>query len=282
MEFSLVYDNVRWEEKAILKAAVDRNHRVNMINVKTMDMDFDAELQGSYGRISLQRCTSYYRGLHSTAYLECKGQRVINDLHVQLIAGNKMFTSLALVKNHVPTPRTSASTSYAAAIDQFYRKFGDRAVLKPVTGSWGRMVALMNDKEAAMAVLEDREYMYPIYSIFYLQEFIKRPPRDIRAFVTGDRVAGAIFRYAADGDWRTNSAIGGEAEKCEVTPELEDIVIRAAKSVGYGIFGVDVMESENGYLVHEVNSTTEFKNTARAGGIDIPSMIVDFMEEEAR
>lgn len=282
MEMSIIYDNVRWEEKSIMKAAMDRNHRVNMIDVRSMDMDFDSRLPDSFGSITIQRSTSYYRGLHSTAYLEYNGQRVVNDLQVQIIAGNKMFTSLSLRKNGVPTPRTSASTGYETAMRQFSSKYNERAVLKPVTGSWGRMIALMNDRAAAMAILEDREYMYPLYSIFYMQEFIKRPPRDIRVFVTGDSVAGAIYRYSTGDDWRTNSAIGGEAEKCEVTPELEDIAIRAARCIGHGIFGVDVMESERGYLVHEVNSTTEFRNTARAGGVDIPSRIVEFLEDEAR
>lgn len=282
MDFSLIYDKVRWEEKSILKAAEDRNHKLSMVNVKSIDMDFDAPLPGNYGSITIQRSTSYYRGLHSTAYLEFKGQKVVNSLQVQQIAGNKMFSSLALIKNGVPTPRTSASTTPEVAMEQFTNKFGESAVLKPVTGSWGRMIALMNDKAAAMAVLEDRQYMYPLYSIFYMQEFVKRPPRDIRAFVIGDRVVGGIYRYESNGDWRTNTAIGGKAEKCDITGELEDIVLKAARSIGHGIFGVDVMESDNGYTVHEVNSTTEFKNTVRIGGVDVPGEIVNFLEEEAR
>jgi [lysine-biosynthesis-protein LysW]--L-2-aminoadipate ligase len=165
---------------------------------------------------------------------------------------------------------------------QFSEKFHGRAVLKPVTGSWGRMIALMNDPEAAMAILEDREYMYPLYSIFYMQEYVKRPPRDIRTFVIGERVVGGIYRYQPEGDWRTNAAIGGRAEKCEITPEIEDISIKAAKSVGNGIFGIDIMESERGYLVHEVNSTTEFKNTVRVSQVDIPGEILNYLVEVAR
>lgn len=282
MKFSLIYDKVRWEEKSILKAAQDKNIEMNMVSVKEMDMDFDSTLPEYFGDVTVQRSTSYYRGLHSTAFLEYKGQKVINDLQTQMIAGNKMFTSLALIKNGISTPKTSASTSYEVAMKQFTDKFSDTAVLKPVTGSWGRMIALMNDRAAAMAVLEDREYMYPLYSIFYMQEFVKRPPRDIRLFVIGDRVIGGIYRYEVNGDWRTNTAIGGNAEKCEISNELETLAIRAANSVGKGIFGVDVMESENGYLVHEVNSTTEFKNTVRVTNADVPGEIVEYMREVAR
>lgn len=282
MDISLIYDHVRFEEKSLLKAAQDRNYHINMVHAKTIDMDLDAKLGDQYGAITLQRCTSYYRGLHTTAYLEYKGQKVVNDLQTQLIAGNKMFTSLALFKNGIPTPKTSVSTSQEVAMQQFESKFKGSAVLKPVTGSWGRMIALMNDRSAAMAVLEDREYMYPLYSIYYMQEFVKRPPRDIRAFVVGDRVLGGIYRYQPDGDWRSNTAMGAKAEKCPIEPDLEDIVMRAARSVGRGIFGVDVMESEDGYVVHEVNSTTEFKNTVNVAKVDVPGEIMEFLAEEAR
>ena len=273
---------MRWEKKSLLKAANDRGIEVSMMDVKDMDMDLDSPLNETYGSVSIQRCTSYYRGLHSTAFLEYKGQLVINNLDATNTAGNKMLTSLALVKNGVPTPRTSVSTSYESAIKQFSGKFGNRAVIKPVTGSWGRMVALLNDKSAATAVLEDREYMYPLYSIFYLQEYVKRPPRDIRTFVVGGRVIGGIYRYQSESDWRTNTAIGGRAEKCEITPELEEISIRAAKSVGKGVFGIDIMETESGYVVHEVNGTTEFKNTVRVAGVDVPGEIIDYVREVAR
>ena len=282
MKISMIYDTVRWEEKAIFKAAENKGIELKMIDVKQMDMDFKEPIPEYYGNITLQRCTSYYRGLHSTAFLEYKKQRVVNDLKTIINAGNKMFTSLALESNGVPTPSTSVSTSYETAIKQFSEKFQGKAVLKPVTGSWGRMIALMNDREAAMAILEDREYMYPIYSIFYMQEYVKRPPRDIRILVIGDRAVGGMYRYQAEGDWRTNAAIGGRAEKCEITNEIEDIAIKAARSVGNGILGVDIMESERGYLVHEVNSTTEFKSTAKVSQADIPSEILDYLMEAAR
>ncbi|MCL5679659.1 MAG: lysine biosynthesis protein LysX [Candidatus Thermoplasmatota archaeon] len=282
MKISMIYDTVRWEEKAIFKAAEQKGIELKMIDVKEMDMDFDKPVPDYYGNVTLQRCTSYYRGLHSTAFLEYKKQKVVNDLMTIINAGNKMLTSLALVASGVPSPLTSVSTSYEVAMKQFSEKFHGRAVLKPVTGSWGRMIALMNDPEAAMAILEDREYMYPLYSIFYMQEYVKRPPRDIRTFVIGERVVGGIYRYQPEGDWRTNAAIGGRAEKCEITPEIEDISIKAAKSVGKGIFGIDIMESERGYLVHEVNSTTEFKNTVRVSQVDIPGEILNYLVEVAR
>ncbi len=282
MNISMIYDTVRWEEKAIFRAANRKGIELKMLNVKDIDMDFDKPLPDYYGNITLQRCTSYYRGLHSTAFLEYKKQSVLNDLKTIINAGNKMLTSLALISNGVPSPLTSASTSYETAMKQFSEKFQGRAVLKPVIGSWGRMIALMNNPESAMALLEDREYMYPLYSIFYLQEYVKRPPRDIRIFVIGDRVVCGMYRYQPEGDWRTNAAIGGRAEKCEITTELEKISLKAARSVGNGILGVDIMESERGYLVHEVNSTSEFKTIASTTQIDIPGDILDYLLEVSK
>ncbi len=282
MNISMIYDTVRWEEKAIFRAANRKGIELKMLNVKDIDMDFDKPLPDYYGNITLQRCTSYYRGLHSTAFLEYKKQSVLNDLKTIINAGNKMLTSLALISNGVPSPLTSVSTSYETAMKQFSEKFQGRAVLKPVIGSWGRMIALMNSPESAMALLEDREYMYPLYSIFYLQEYVKRPPRDIRIFVIGDRVVCGMYRYQPEGDWRTNAAIGGRAEKCEITTELEKISLKAARSVGNGILGVDIMESERGYLVHEVNSTSEFKTIASTTQIDIPGDILDYLLEVSK
>ncbi len=250
-----------------------------MIDTRKMEMQFSDRLGGP--ECYIQRSVSYYRGLHTTAFLEAKGKFVVNNLNSMLITGNKMLTSLALVKNNVPTPETAAAVSRDAAMNIFEQKFGGRAVLKPVVGSWGRMISLLNDRYAAEAVFEDREYMHPINSIYYLQEFIDKLGRDLRIFVIGDRVLGGMYRYPEDGQWKTNAAIGGRQEKLEITSELEKLALSAADSVGRGVYGVDIMESDHGYLVHEINGTTEFKNTARVSGVDIAGEIVDFVVQDA-
>ena len=135
---------------------------------------------------------------------------------------------------------------------------------------------MIKDRDFATAIVEDREYMHPSYQVYYLQEFVKRPPRDIRTFVIGDRTVAAIYRSSST-DWRTNTSRGGKAEKCPMTKELEDLSLSAAKSVGGHFVGVDLMESPDGLLVHEVNNTTEFKNTVPATGIDIPGLVVDYL-----
>ena len=149
-------------------------------------------------------------------------------------------------------------------------------VVKPVVGSWGRLSALMKDGDAARAIIEDREHMFPLYQIYYLQEFVKRPPRDIRTFVIGGRTVAAIYRYSST-DWRTNTARGGKAEKCSITSELDDLSVKSAEAVGGEFVGVDLMEGRDGLVVHEVNNTTEFKNTVPATGVDIPGMVIDYL-----
>jgi [lysine-biosynthesis-protein LysW]--L-2-aminoadipate ligase len=154
---------------------------------------------------------------------------------------------------------------------------GYPAVIKPTIGSWGRLIALLRDKDASKAVIEDREHMFPLYQVYYFEEFISRPPRDIRAIVIGDRLVAAIYRYSSPNEWKTNMALGGRAETCPLTNELEDICLKATRVMGGQVVGVDLMESkEHGLIVHEINNTTEFKNTVRVTGVDIPGLIVDF------
>jgi len=281
-KISLLYDVIRWEEKALYEAGKKLDAEVEMVDVKVELFDLSKPLDKKFGEIVLQRSVSYYRNLHTTAFFEYKGKRVVNSLNTATITGNKMFTTLVLQKKGIPTPRTIVALTSETAMKAFKEEFGGKAVLKPVSGSWGRLIALLNDEPAALAVFEDRDYMYPMYQLYYLQEYVKRPPRDLRIFVVGDEVIAGIYRYQPESDWRTNTARGGKAIKCEITSEIRELALKSAEAVGGGIFGVDMMESPNGLIVHEVNNTTEFKNTVPATGIDIPGLIIKYMIDQAR
>ncbi len=278
---SMLYDTPRWEEKALIEAAKHRNVELKAIECKDQHYDLAKIDRSEYGSIALQRCVSYFRSLHLTALLEAQGVKVVNGLQQAVVAGNKLLTTLALIKAGVPTPRTMLAFTPEGAMHAL-EDLGYPAVIKPVIGSWGRLLALVNDKEAAEAVIEDREHMFPLYQVYYIQENVDRPPRDIRAFVVGDSVVAAIYRISMDGSWRTNTSRGGKAVNCPITEELEDICIKAAKAIGEGIYGVDCMEGPNGLLVHEVNNTTEFRNSVPATGIDIPLHIIDYLIEKAK
>jgi [lysine-biosynthesis-protein LysW]--L-2-aminoadipate ligase len=271
----LLYDMIRWEEKALIKAANDKGIHITPIDTDNIFLSIKTDGNPDFGDIILQRCVSYYRALHLTAILQGKGKLVINPLNVALTCGNKLLTTLALTKAKVPTPKTVVAFSSESALNAL-DTVGYPAVLKPVTGSWGRLVALLNDKESAEAIMEDRSYMFPLYQIFYIQAKVNRPPRDIRSVVVGDKVIAAIYRYSAPGQWKTNTALGGKAVACPITSELEEVSLRAAKAVGGGVLGIDCMESPEGLLVHEINNSVEFKNTVPTTGVDIQGLIIDY------
>lgn len=274
--FFILYDQLRWEEKSLIEAAKKKDIELKVINCRENSIDLDEDKSNYRDDIILQRCVSYYNNLHSTAAFEGLGAKVINSLHTAIMCGNKLFTHMELLKSDIAIPKAFCAFSNQSAMSTL-NKNGYPKVIKPVVGSWGRMIALLKDKEAAEAVIEDREHMYPLYHVFYFEEFVKRPPRDIRSIVVGDRVVAAIYRYSGDNEWKTNMALGGKAEACKVTKEMEELCLKAARTMKGEILGVDLMESENGLLVHEVNNTTEFKNTVRVTGVDIPSLIIDHL-----
>jgi [lysine-biosynthesis-protein LysW]---L-2-aminoadipate ligase len=249
---------------------------VNLVDSKELSLDLGSKTPPLSDHVVLQRCVSYFRNVHSTAALESLGHRVVNSFSCASTCGDKLFMTVELFRHGVPTP----STRLALAEDSAVRtadEMGYPVVLKPVVGSWGRLSALLREREAARAVVEDREHMFPLYQVYYLQEFVKRPPRDIRTFVVGGQTIAGIYRNSGSEEWRTNTARGGKAEACNISGELDDLSVKAAEAVGGEVVGVDLMESDGGLVVHEVNNTTEFKNTVPATGIDIPKLIVEYL-----
>ncbi len=270
---TVLYDTIRVEEKALVEASDRTGIKIEMVDCKNLILDIDKK--NTYHTV-LQRCVSYYRNLHSTAALEGMGASVINSLYTGIYAGNKLFTHMLLQAARIPTPFVTVAFSKESAIAALNR-LGYPRVIKPTVGSWGRMVTKLNSREAADGIIEEREKMYPIYQVHYLEEFVKRPPRDIRAIVIGDSVAGAIYRNSSEGNWKTNTHLGGTAEVCKVTSEIEEICLKAKDAVRGQIVGVDLMESKDrGLVVHEINNTTEYRNVARVTGVDIAAKILEY------
>jgi len=229
----------------------------------------------------LQRCMSFFRSIHVTAVLESRGKTVVNSYKAASICGNKLLTSIVLSSARIPTPRTFVAFTEDASLKAL-EQLGYPAVLKPVVGSWGRLVALVKDSDSAKSLIETRQYMHPIQQVYYFQEKVKRPERDIRCYVIGDRAVAAMHRNATQDEWRTNTARGGVAEKLAITPELEELSVRAAQAVGGGAFGVDLMETDSGLVVHEVNHTTEFKSLVRASGVDVPRLLLEYAVQQVK
>ena len=278
----ILFDRVRSEEKMLEEKAIALGHDTKMIDAKITQINTENKKSDfDFGDVVLERCVSYFRGLHFTACLEFLDVPIINSFQVANNCGNKMITSLLLKKHNVPTPKTYFSFSSEAALENL-EKIGYPMVIKPVVGSWGRGVMPLKDRDTADAIIEVRELNDgPLDRIYYLQEMVNRPPRDIRVIVVGDQVVAAMYRTSS-GSFKTNIAVGGEPVACKITKELEDVSMKAAKAVGGGILGVDVMEDKNrGLVVHEVNNTVEFKGLAKVAKRDIPKEMIDFAVKSA-
>jgi [lysine-biosynthesis-protein LysW]--L-2-aminoadipate ligase len=283
---SILSDRLRWEEKALYKSALSMGLKASIVDAKSHTLDIldesslPAEVRES--DVVLQRCVSHYRGLYYAAVLERFGRLVVNSFSTSLISGNKLLTSLELAKRGIPTPRTYVSFSDDSAVE-FMDRHGYPMVVKPIVGSWGRMVAKVDDRDDASIIVEFRRMLQdPTYQVYYLQEYVRRPPRDIRAVVVGDSVVAAEYRYQPPDDWRTNIARGGRAEPANLREDEREIMLKAAEAVGGGVLGVDAMETEEGLLVHEVNGGVEFHGVSRATGIDVASKIVEYVKSIAR
>ena len=234
----------------------------------------------------LQRSISHFRGQFLTYCLELCGYDVINDSKIGEVCGNKLLTSMILKKNNIPTPKSFFSFNSDSAFEFIESiDFNENPVVfKPVIGSWGRGVFPVRNKEIGKIIIEMRqESTSPFSNIFYFQELIHRPPRDIRCIVVGDELVAAVYRYSSEDEWRTNVAKGGKAELIEVTKELEDLTLKAASAVGQGILGIDMMEDKDrGLMVHEINNTVEFGGASLATGIDVANMIIEYARNQMK
>ncbi|TLY03203.1 MAG: RimK family alpha-L-glutamate ligase [Thaumarchaeota archaeon] len=263
----IVFDRVRVEEKMLEQKAIELGHDTKMIDAKTTQINTESKKSNfDFGDVVIERCVSYFRGLHFTACLEFLDVPVINRFEVANNCGNKMLTSLLLRKHNVPTPKTYFSFSSDAALETLDKE-GYPLVIKPITGSWGRGVMALKDRDTADAIVEVRELSDgPLDRIYYLQEMVRRPPRDIRAITVGEQVIAAMYR--------TSTA---EPIACEITKELDDVCVKASKAVGGGILGIDVMEDEkHGLVVHEINNTVEFKGLAKVAKLNIPKEMIEY------
>jgi len=273
----IVFDRLRTEEKLLQKNAEELGYQTSMVDAKITSFDTDSKPENfEFGDVVLERCVSYYRGLHFTACLEFMDIPVINKFDVANTCGNKMITSMLLKKNNIPTPKTYFSFSAETALDNF-EKIGYPLVIKPIIGSWGRSVMPIKDKDTAEAVIENRQVTDgPQDRIYYLQEMIDRPPRDIRVITVGDQAISAMYRKSSGG-FKTNIALGADPELCEITKEMEDLCEKTSKAVGGGILGIDLMEDkEKGLVVHEVNNTVEFKGLVKVSKKNIPKEMIDY------
>jgi len=268
----LYHTILRPEEKAIAQAAESRGHQVQKI--RDRDVTFPLEPNDLKVDVVLNRSVSHSRSLYAARFFEHYGIPSVNTPEVIEKCGDKVVTSILLKRAGIPTPRTIVALTPESALKAL-DQVGYPAVLKPPVGSWGRLQAKVHDHDEAEQILEHKSALRSSnHDVFYVQEYIPKPERDIRSMVVGDSLVAAIYRFSDK--WRTNTARGGHAEALPPTPELTELSLRAAKAVGGGVLAVDLMEAPSGLVVHEVNHTAEFKNVARTTDTDIAGSIVEY------
>jgi [lysine-biosynthesis-protein LysW]---L-2-aminoadipate ligase len=281
MKVAVLYSRVRVEERWIFEALEKRGIDYDKVDDRQAVLLLSDPGKWREYDVVIERSLSYKNGLYITQVLNSWGIPTVNMSSVAATCGDKLSTSVVLNSANIAQPRVWVAFTPEAALETM-EQIGYPIVMKPVIGSWGRLLAKINDREAAEAVLEHKDLLGSFqHSVFYMQEFIKKPGRDIRSFVIGDQTVCAIYRHSSH--WITNTARGGKADICPVTPEIHEISLAAARAVGGGAIAVDLLEDpDRGFLVNEVNHTMEFHSTVPLNGVDIPGLIVEYAIEEAK
>ena len=274
MRVGFLHSILRRDEKMLLESFSGRSD-VELVMINDREIVFDLGRARVEFDILLERCINHSRALHAIRLYESAGVRCVNTGDVARICGDKLLTSLALADHGVPQPEVRVAFTEESAL-RAIEEMGYPVVLKPATGSWGRLLSKVNDRDAAETILEHKTILGSYHhSIFYIQKYVRKRGRDVRCFVVGGECIAAVYRTSKH--WITNTARGGVASNCPVTPELAELALAAARAVGGGVVAVDVFESDDGLLANEVNYTMEFKNSVDVTGVDIPGKVVDFV-----
>ncbi len=281
LRIGVLYSRVRVEEKWIFWAMEKRGLDYERLDDRAVSFDLEKPAPWREFDAVLERSISYTSGLNALRILNAFGVPTVNTAAVAQVCGDKLMTGAALARAGLPQPHTVIAFTPEAALEAI-ETMGYPVVLKPVVGSWGRLLAKINDRDAAEAILEHKATLGSVqHSVFYIQEYIHKPGRDIRAIVVGDRVLTAIYRKSEH--WITNTARGGEGEVCPLTPEIEALCLAAAQAVGGGLLAVDLVEHpQKGLLVNEINHTMEFHMAQPVSGVDIADEIVNYTIEIAK
>ena len=252
-------------------------------HVDTRQQWFLAGQRGLPWGLALNREIGQVRAAYAARCLTAAGVEVVNSADATEVCGDKWRSTVALQAAGVPTPRTALGLTPQAALAAL-DSLGYPALIKPLVGSWGRLVVQLPDRAGAEGVLEYAAALPgPQSHLGYVQELIDKPDRDIRVIVIGGEVLGAVYRTGES--LRTNVALGGQTRPCEATPEITKLSVDAAAAVGANIAGVDLIEDRDGrLLVLEVNHRVEFTGfqSALADRVDVAGHIVDYLLERAQ
>jgi [lysine-biosynthesis-protein LysW]---L-2-aminoadipate ligase len=273
IRIGFLYTRLRVEEKYLLEE-LEKHSDVEIIRINDGNTFFDINQLPEAVDVLFERSISYSRGLYISRIFEAHGIPVVNSSIVAERCGDKYITSQLLAKEGIPTPRVLMAFDEESAL-QAIEAMGYPCVLKPVVGSWGRLLAKVENREMAEALIEHKATLGVNHQVFYIQQYINKPGRDIRAFVVGEETICAIYRSSEN--WITNTARGGVATNCPVTDEIAELCQRAARVVGGGLLALDLFETEHGLTVNEINHTMEFRNSIATTGVNIPQRMIEYL-----
>ena len=259
----------------VVEAGLKTHRRDGLASADVPIFDADAVLARIIPNGSLEQIIFRVDALH---WIEDRGIPVLNSPRAIERSVDKFYTTALLGEAGLPTPETVVCEGIDAAMAAV-RTMRD-VVIKPIFGSLGHGMVRVSDPDVALRIIRALTQTRPV---FYVQRAIDHDGRDVRAFVVGGRVLGAIERRAQDGDWRTNVARGGTARPIELPPQWEQLAVRAAAAVGADYAGVDLLPSRDGEVfVLEVNGIPGWEGLQRATGIDVADAIVTQLEMRVR
>lgn len=274
MRIGFLFTKIRPEEKLLLEEFRKREN-IELVKIDDNADFFDISSKKYDLDVLFERSVSYSRGLYISRLFEAQGIPVVNSSKIAEICGDKYMTSQALQNNGIKTPKVLMAFSEESALAAC-DKMGYPCVLKPVVGSWGRLMAKVEDRQSAESIIEHKSTLGGYtHSVFYIQEYVNKPGRDIRAFNINGKTICAIYRKSEH--WITNTARGGIASNCPVTKEIDEICRKTSAAIGGGLLAMDLFETDEGLSVNEVNHTMEFRNSIQTTGVDIPKHMVDYV-----
>lgn len=230
--------------------------------------DIDLCLLRSFGPGSTEQST---RRISMLEHMEVAGIRVINSTYPFRRSRDKYATQYILHEADIPIPSTYTTESLARA----YQATGEmkEVIYKPILSSMGRGSMKFSDADLAYNAyrLLDR-LQHPLI----LQKYVKNPGRDIRVFIIGDLVVGAVYKYIPEGEWKSNVAQGGKMVEEEMSPDIIDMAFNATRAMGLDYAGVDILESPEGPIVLEVNASPGWQGLKGATGKEVADLIVEY------
>ena len=295
MHFAILSSPTGWHTDELSRASAERGHTSRLLPYEglvarlgtgrdvagglsiegTAVLDVDAVLARMIPNGSLEQIIYRMDALH---WIEKRGVPVMNSPRAIERPVDKFYTTALLQEAGLPTPETVVCEGAADAMAAVLA-MGD-VIVKPIFGSMGHGMVRVSDPDVAFRVVRSLEQTR---AVFYVQRAVDHNGRDVRVFVVGGRVLGAIERRASDGDWRTNVSRGGSARSFELPPAWEQLSLRAAAAVGADYAGVDLLPSRDGAVfVLEVNGIPGWRGLQQATGLDVAGVIVDHLVGRVR